>query len=53
VPAQNAEIVRAGFDALSRGDLAGLPEVIDPGIEWTVRPDLPEAGTYHGHQDVL
>jgi ketosteroid isomerase-like protein len=38
---------------MSRGDLAGVLEVIDRGMEWTVRADLPEAGTYHGHQDVL
>ena len=29
MPAQNAEIVRAGFDALSHGDLAGVLQVID------------------------
>jgi ketosteroid isomerase-like protein len=53
MPTRNVEIVRAGFDAFSRGDLAGMLETIDPAIEWTVREDLPDAGTYRGHEELI
>lgn len=49
----NAEVVRAGFEAMGRGDLPGLLELIDPAVEWTVRPDLPDAGIYRGHVEFL
>jgi ketosteroid isomerase-like protein len=49
----NAEVVRAGFEAMGRGDLPGLLELIDPAVEWTVRPDLPDAGVYRGHEELL
>ena len=49
----NAEVVRAGFEAMSRGDLPALLELIDPAVEWTVRPDLPDAGVYRGHEELL
>jgi ketosteroid isomerase-like protein len=50
---RNADVVRAGFEAMSRGDLPGLLELIDPAVEWTVRPDLPDAGVYRGHEELL
>lgn len=53
MPPQNAEIVRAGFEAMGRGDMPGMLEVIDPDVEWTVREDLPDAGTYRGHEELL
>jgi ketosteroid isomerase-like protein len=49
----NADVVREGFEAMRRGDLSGLLELIDPAVEWTVRPDLPDAGVYRGHQELL
>jgi uncharacterized protein len=50
---RNAEIVRAGFEAIDRQDFPGLLELIDPAIEWTVRRDLPDAGVYRGHDELL
>jgi uncharacterized protein len=49
----NAEVVRAGFAAMRRGDLPGLLEHIDAAVEWTVRQDLPDAGVYRGHEELL
>jgi uncharacterized protein len=50
---RNAEVIRAGFEAMSRGNMPRLLELIDPGVEWTVRPDLPDAGFYRGHDELM
>jgi uncharacterized protein len=52
MPEGNAEIVRAGFEAWGRGGAEALLEFIDPGIEWRVRPDLPDAGVYRGYEEL-
>jgi hypothetical protein len=46
------EVVRAGFEAWSGGGVEALLELIDANIEWTVRPDLPDAGVYRGHAEL-
>ena len=43
---ENVEIVRRFFEA--RGREAELA-LLDPEIEWHVRPDLPDADVYKGH----
>jgi ketosteroid isomerase-like protein len=45
---RNAEIVRASYDALNRGDIAGALEPLDPDVEWRESPVLPESDTYKG-----
>jgi ketosteroid isomerase-like protein len=49
----DVEVVRAGFEAWGRGEPEAMLELLDPAIEWTVRPDLPDAGVYRGHQGVI
>ncbi len=49
---RNVEVVRAGFEAWSRGGVEPLLDLIDAEIEWTVRPDLPDAGVYRGHEEL-
>ena len=49
---ENIEVVQAGFEAWGRGEMEAMLELIDPGIEWTVRPDLPDAGIYRGHEEL-
>lgn len=44
-----AEIVREGF---ARWGSESLFDLFDPDIEWEVRPDLPDATTYRGHEGV-
>ena len=51
--AENVTVVQAGFEAWGRGDVEAMLELIDPGIEWVVRPDLPDAGVYRGHEEIL
>ncbi len=52
---QNESVVRAAYDAYGRGDLAGMLEIIDPGLEWTyLDPSLPdpEPQTCHGRDEL-
>jgi ketosteroid isomerase-like protein len=48
----NADVVKAALQAWRDGDAAAMLEALDPGIEWEVRPDLPDADTYRGHEGV-
>jgi uncharacterized protein len=49
---ENVEIVRRAGEAWQRGGIDAMLEFLDPGVEWRVRPDLPESGTYRGHEGV-
>ncbi len=51
---QNLALVRRGYDAFGRGDIATLLTLFDAEISWvTPGPaDLPTAGTRHGHAAV-
>src|ERR687887_292229 len=39
--------------ALQRGDLAALRAIFAPEATWTIRGDLPVAGTYKGASEIL
>lgn len=47
------ELVRSGYDALTRGDLDALTGLLHPDIEWSVIGRNPLAGEYHGKREVL
>ena len=51
---QNIDIVRKGYDAFGRGDIAGLLALLDADVEWTTpgASDLPTAGTRRGQAQV-
>jgi hypothetical protein len=49
---ENVEIVRGAGEAWQRGGIDAMLEFLDPDIEWRVRPDLPDSGTYRGHEGV-
>jgi ketosteroid isomerase-like protein len=49
---ESVEVVRVGFEAWSSGGVEALLELIDAEIEWTVRPDLPDASVYRGHDEL-
>jgi ketosteroid isomerase-like protein len=53
---ENAETMRRGFAAFSRGDWDGLLADVDPEIEWHLvfqLPDLPpEKQVFHGHDEL-
>ena len=44
----NTEALQRGYEALNRGDLSLVLELLDPDIEWHEPGDSPEAGTHHG-----
>jgi ketosteroid isomerase-like protein len=44
----NVEALRAGYEALNRGDLSVVLELLDPDIEWHEPDFSPDAGTHRG-----
>jgi ketosteroid isomerase-like protein len=50
---RNVEIVRRGYEALDRGGVGAVLELLDPDFEAEVGPDLsPEPDRYRGHEGV-
>lgn len=49
----NVEIVKAGLDAFSAGDMATWGSFLAPDVIWRVTPDWPEPGPYVGREAVL
>src|SRR2546426_10356088 len=49
---ENVEVVRRAYQAWNRGDLETAFEFLDRDVEVSVPPDLPEAGTYRGRDEV-
>jgi ketosteroid isomerase-like protein len=50
---ENVEIVRAAFDAYSRGDMGSALRLVDPEIVVKQPPEMPDAMTHHGHAGVM
>ena len=44
---ENAEIVRAGYEAFNRTQQP-VPETLHPDVEWHTAEDLPDSGTHRG-----
>jgi ketosteroid isomerase-like protein len=51
-PDQPSEIVGAAFTRSATEGWDALFELLDADIEWEVRPDLPDADVYRGHEGV-
>ncbi len=51
--AQNIELIRRGYAAFGRGDVAEVLTVLDPDIRWHVPGRGPLAGDYKGHNEVV
>ena len=50
---QNLEIVRASWDAWTRGDMDALFEFYDPEVEWDMSHSyVPDMGVFHGHEGI-
>jgi ketosteroid isomerase-like protein len=47
------ELARRGIDAYNRGDVQALLELLDEEVEVYTPPELPNAGTYRGHEGFL
>jgi ketosteroid isomerase-like protein len=49
----NVDIVRASWDAWSRGDMDALFEFYDPEVEWDMTHSyIPDMGVFHGHEGI-
>jgi ketosteroid isomerase-like protein len=46
---EDVELVRACYEAFSRGDIEFLVAHTDPALEIVEPPEMPEARTYRGH----
>ena len=46
----NVETLRRSYEALSRGDVSQVLEVIDENIVWQEGARSPEAGSHHGRE---
>jgi ketosteroid isomerase-like protein len=44
------ETLRRGYEALNRGDVSEVLELLDPDIEWREGEVSPEAGLHHGRE---
>jgi len=49
----NVERLRAGYEALDRGDIEGVREFIHPQAEMHDRPEIPDATTYRGWEGIV
>src|SRR5215204_683053 len=53
MPQDNVEIVRASWEAWSRGDSEALFEFYDPEVEWDMTHSyIPDMGVFHGHDGI-
>jgi uncharacterized protein len=50
--AQNAELIRRGYDAFARADLPTVFDIFDQDITWHVPGSSPLSGDYQGHGGV-
>ena len=50
--AQNAELMRRGYDAFARADLPTVFDIFDQDITWHVPGSSPLSGDYKGHGEV-
>lgn len=49
----NADLVRGGYEAFGRGDVAAVLELFHPDIEWHVGGRNALTGDYRGHEEVM
>ena len=50
---ENVEVVRRAYEALDRKDRAAFVELLDPNVEWWLRPHDPAPGPYRGRHGAL
>jgi uncharacterized protein len=50
---ENVEVVRRALEAWGRGDTKAAADLLDPEVEWSMPPNIPEAGTYRGRDEVV
>jgi len=46
----NVAVVRAFYDALARGDVPAILDLLHPEVEWRAPESVPWGGTFHGRE---
>ncbi len=49
----NLAVIRRGYDAFGRGDVAAVLTILDDEIRWHIPGRSPLSGDYHGHQELI
>src|SRR5260370_34246850 len=49
---ENVDVVRRAYEAWNRGDLGAAYEFLDPDVEVSAPANFPEAGTFHGRDEM-
>jgi uncharacterized protein len=49
----NLDLIRRGYDAFGRGNVATVLQIFDPNIHWHVPGRSPISGDYDGHDQVI
>lgn len=50
---ENLDLIRRGYEAFGRGDIATVLQIFDPNINWHIPGRGPLSGDYHGHDEVI
>lgn len=50
---EDVDRLRAGYEAMGRGDFGAVLDLMDPEIEIRDRPEVPDPQTYRGREGVL
>jgi uncharacterized protein len=50
---EDLEALRRGYEALNRGELDAVLELVHPDIEWAPGQDAPEAGQFRGREEFV
>ena len=50
---ENLDLIRRGYEAFGRGDIATVLGILDPDIHWHIPGRSPLSGDYTGHDEVI
>jgi len=50
---ENAELVRRGYEAFSKGDMDTIAKIFSPDIRWYVSGNSQISGTYNGQEEAF
>ena len=53
MPRENVEIIRRGYEAFARGELASIFDDVAPDVVTYTAPPLPDAGEHRGYEGML
>jgi len=51
--AENADVVKGAYESFGKGDIPGVVEAVDEGVQWDSTESLPQGGSYSGPDGVV